>query len=372
MRIDPEIYLVIFGKMNDRLKNGIALSLIPQIIVVKWLGSYPEIIERYYSHGLYPVFSWFFRTLFGWIPFSVGDLIYACLFLLAIWYILVRKKHILQRPKIFLRNIVLVLSVAYFTFHLLWGFNYYRQPLTSSLGLKETYTRDDLLVLTKKLIEVTNQLQWQINKDTLNRVEIPFSHSEIFKKTVQGYQDLHRQFPFLRYSRPSVKTSLFSTLLTYMGYGGYLNPFTNEAQVNRKIPNFRFPIVAGHEMAHQLGYSAENETNFVGYLVTLNNDDTYFKYAATAYALGYCLIEIRKTDEAGFKKLYADLNAGVVRNFEEMKDFWKAYENPMEPVFKSVFSTFLKANNQEEGIDSYNRIVSLLVTYHEKYPLSQP
>lgn len=39
-----------------------------------------------------------------------------------------------------------------------------------------------------------------------------------------------------------------------MGYGGYLNPFTNEAQVNGITPKFRLPTVSGHEVGHQLGY----------------------------------------------------------------------------------------------------------------------
>jgi hypothetical protein len=65
------------------------------------------------------------------------------------------------------------------------------------------------------------------------------------------------------------------------------------------------------------------------------------------------------------------VNQGIKENFREMSDFWLSYENPMEPVFKSVFSTFLKANNQAQGIDSYDLVVSLLVTYHEKHSLQQ-
>ncbi|MBT8180448.1 MAG: DUF3810 domain-containing protein, partial [Eudoraea sp.] len=61
--------------MNNRLSNGIALSIIPQIIIVKWLGSYPELIENYYSKGLYPFISKLYRLVFGWLPFSMGDLI---------------------------------------------------------------------------------------------------------------------------------------------------------------------------------------------------------------------------------------------------------------------------------------------------------
>ncbi len=351
------------------LKSGIAISLIPQIILVKWLGNYPSIIEEYYSLGIYPFISNVFRSLLGWIPFSVGDLIYLSLSILAIVYLYRNRRFILSNKIRFLRDIVMVLSIAYFTFHFMWGFNYYREPLYKKLELKETKDFEELVVFTNTLVNRTNKLQKQLTKDTLKRVEIPYSQNEMFDKTIEGYQELSEDYGFLSYSKPSIKTSLFSTGLTYMGYAGYLNPFTNEGQVNGLLPNFRFPIVAGHEIGHQLGYSAENETNFIGYLVTANSSDPYFQYAAYAYALGYCLSDIRRGDPAVFDEMFNGLHPGVRENFKEMSVFWNKYENPMEPVFKSVFNSFLKANNQTQGIQSYNAVVSLLVAYHKRHPL---
>ena len=153
-----------------------------------------------------------------------------------------------------------------------------------------------------------------------------------------------------------------------MGYGGYLNPFTGEAQVNNRLPLFRYPVVCGHEIGHQLGYSAENETNFIGYLVMLRNQDPYFRYSAYAYGLSYCLSEVNRRDKKAFKKLRESLNPGVRANFRELQEFWKAFQNPMEPVFKSIFNSYLQVNRQKDGIRSYNRVVSLMVSYHREHP----
>ncbi|MGB3152239.1 MAG: DUF3810 domain-containing protein [Maribacter sp.] len=351
------------------LKSVIAISLVPQILLVKWLGSHSEWIEHYYSNGLYPFVSQIFRFAFGWVPFSIGDVIYLSLGIAAIFYVYRNRRPILKNKVGFLRNIVMVLSIAYFTFHFMWGFNYYRQPLRTKLQLTETTDYKELVSFTRALVHKTNQAQLKITRDTSKIVTIPYSQKELFDKTLIGYEELSEQYSFLNYRRPSIKTSLFSTALTYMGYAGYLNPFTNEAQVNGLLPNFRFPVVTGHEIGHQLGYSAENETNFIGYLVAANNDDQYFKYAAYSYALGYCLSDIRRGDEEIFNDLLEELNGGVKLNFQEMADFWNGYENPMEPVFKSIFNSFLKANNQTKGIQSYNAVVSLLVAYHREYPL---
>ncbi len=51
----------------------LSLFLIVQIIALQILSFFPEFIENYYSNGLYPIVSKISRTLFGWIPFSFGD-----------------------------------------------------------------------------------------------------------------------------------------------------------------------------------------------------------------------------------------------------------------------------------------------------------
>ncbi|TLF42219.1 DUF3810 domain-containing protein [Maribacter aurantiacus] len=355
--------------MKMSLKTVIAVSLIPQIMLVKWLGQNTDFIESYYSMELYPHISGFFRWLFGWIPFSVGDLLYFLLICTVIFYLYRRWTFIKTQKLKFLRDVLMVLSIAYLTFHLVWGFNYYRRPLSEKLGLTETKDYHELLDFTERLIQKTNSIQEYVVGDTLEKVNIPYSQNEMFQMSIEGYHELAKEFGFLGYEHPSVKTSLFSTGLTYMGYAGYLNPFTNEAQVNGILPNFRFPIVTGHEIGHQLGYSAENETNFIGYLVTSKNKDPYFQYAAYAYVMGYCLSDVRRGNRETFDRMFQKLNPGVRANFEEMALFWEQYENPLEPVFKSIFNSFLKANNQEQGIRSYNGVVSLVIAYHKKYPL---
>lgn len=355
--------------MNNKLKNGIALSLPLQIIIVKVLANYPEWVEANYSNGVYPLISKFFRLLLGWIPFSVGDIIYGLLVFFALRYIILNRRKIKVKPLAFIRNIIVVVSIAYFTFHLTWGLNYYRQPLHKTLAISETHSDEALENLVERLILKVNQIHTEITNDTTKAVQIPYSKTEIFEKTIDGYTQVEKQYSFLEYKNPSLKKSIFSLPLTYSGYAGYLNPFTNEAQVNSKIPLFRFPVVAGHEVGHQTGYSAENETNFIGYLVTANNDDIYFKYSAYCYALSYCLSDIRYYDQELFQSYYDQLNVGIKKNYQELANFWNGYENPLEPVFKSIFSSFLKINNQADGIKSYSRIVSLLVTYHQENPL---
>ncbi|NNK20727.1 MAG: DUF3810 domain-containing protein [Flavobacteriaceae bacterium] len=355
--------------MNYRLKNAIVLALPIQILLIGWISNYPSIIEEYYSKGIYPFIAASMRWLYGWIPFSLGDVIYTLLGLLVIRYIYIKWIYIRTKPFVFLRNLLVVLSIAYFTFHLLWGLNYYREPLAKTLDLQNSYSQEELLEFTSRLAEETNRLHSDLTRNDSLQVSIPYSHREIFDKVAGLSNPVSIEFPELKYSNPSIKESLYSLALTYMGYGGYLNPFTLESQVNRKIPISRFPVVSCHEMAHQLGYAAENEANFIGYLRAFNHPDPLIKYTALTYALGYCLAEIRYQDEEKFQEIYGKVNPGVKMDYQELSKFWTSYENPLEPVFKEVYNRFLKANNQVEGIKSYNQVVALFVAYHKQSPL---
>ncbi len=355
--------------MKDNLRKGIALAILPQILFVKWFGNHPEWVEQYYSKGLYPEISGLFRWAFGWIPFSIGELVYSLLLLSILWYLVHKWRHIKRKPFRFLINVVAVLSVFYFTFHLVWGLNYYRRPIAENLAITDSITKPELLKLTERLIQKTNTLQFSLTGDSTQMVNVPYPQEEIFQKTVYGYAEIKKRIPFLTYTNPSIKASGYSTLSSYLGIGGYLNPFTNEAQVNALTPAFRLPVISGHEIGHQIGYAAENETNFIGYLVTVRHKDPYFQYSAYAYALSHCLSAIARENETEFEQLYSTLNNGVKANYQELRDFYTRYENPFEPIFESVFSTFLKANNQADGIQSYGRVVSLMVGYHKKHPI---
>ncbi len=355
--------------MDQKFKNGIAISLIPQIILVKWMGQYPGWVEQHYSMGLYPEIGLFFRFLYGWIPFSMGEVVYSLLIVTALFYVYQQRSHIKSKPFIFFRNVAMLLAVFYFTFHLLWGLNYYREPLAQHLAIRDSVTKTEVLEFTKKLILKTNEIQFKITGDTTAIVQVPYGRNAIIEKTVAGYGHLEKQYPFLKYHRPSIKKSMYSTFSTYLGIGGYLNPFTNEAQVNALTPLFRFPVVVGHEVGHQVGYSAENETNLIGYLVTMKNDDPYFQYSAYAFGLSHCLMAIARVDKPEFELLYALLNEGTKKNYRELNAFYAQYENPIEPLFQSVFNTFLKANNQPDGVQSYGKVVHLMVAYHLKHPI---
>lgn len=345
---------------NRQLRWFIFLGI--QIVFIQILSFFPEKVERFYSNGLYPVFAEFSRNIYGQIPFSVGDLIYFFIGYLLLKWIIKSFKNFKTWKDLAL-EIGAGLSVFYLLFHICWAFNYYREPLFEKMNIEKEYSNADLLKFTKEIIRQTNNVQVAITKNPNDKVLSAFSQDEIFKQSRNGYQNLADRHVFFNYETPSIKRSSLSLLLSYMGFSGYLNPFTNEAQINDRIPMVNFPFTVCHEMAHQIGYASESEANFIGFLAVTKNENLYFKYAGYSTALRYCLKNWQVRDPAIGKQLLEEINPGVKQNFKDAELHWQQYESFIENGFKIFYDRFLKANQQEEGLESYSKFLNLLVNY---------
>lgn len=345
---------------NQRLAWVIFLGV--QIVIMQILRMFPEFVERFYSNGFYPIIAEVSRRIFGWIAISVGDLIYFIVgFFLLKWIV-----NLFRKPKnwkaIFL-EIGAGLSVFYLLFHILWAFNYYREPLFDKMNIEREYSDADLLRFTKAMIKQTNAIQVEITKNPNAKVVNVLNQEEIFKLSIDGYEHLTKEYAFFEYKNPSIKKSFISLPLSYMGFSGYLNPFTNEAQVNDRIPMINFPFTVCHEMAHQIGYASESEANFIGFLAVVQNKNLYFKYAGYSSALRYCLRNWQARNPAVGKQLLSEINPGVLQNYKDSAEHWKQYETFVEDGFKVFYDNFLKANQQEDGLESYSKFLNLLVNY---------
>ena len=349
-----------------KLTKWILVILLPiQLVFVKWCKSNTDWVEIYYSTNVYPKISSGLRYLLGKIPFSIGDIIYVIILFLIIRGLI---KTIKNPKKLFAQNAIKFLSLVsfvYLIFHVLWGLNYYRNPLHQVLNIDHQYSTKELEKVTYHLLEKSNHLHFYLTKNDSIPVEIPYNKKEIFNKTISAYKHLNQEFTGIKYENISIKKSLISLPLTYMGFGGYINPFTNEAQVNSKIIKYKFPVTSCHEQAHQIGFAKENEANFIGAMACISSKDEYFKYSGYTFALRYCFHELYRRDPEKAICVLEKINPGIQENYRELRAFWAAHENPIEVVFKKFYGGYLKVNNQAGGLKSYNYVVALLVNYYK-------
>jgi hypothetical protein len=344
---------LVWSKRNRLLGYRLfAISILPQWFFLLWIRRSPAYVDQFYSDGIFVWLSQFYMRFTAWASFSIGDFIYAIalFFLLKTLIGLKRLRHRSAQIKT-----LGWFGFLFFLFHLLWGLNYHQTPLSIESNIPSSYSSEELEAYTHHLIHQTNQLQEKLSKSDTVLVQVNYSYEQIFDVAIETIRKQHY------YPTSNLKKSSYGLLLNYMGYGGYLNPFTLEAQVNARQPKLRLLTTSVHEIAHQLGYAAEEEANFIAIDAALKSDNTYMKYAGYHLALGYALSECRKRKDIDYKLLYQKMNTGVIQQYQELSSFWERYKNPLEPLFKKSYDTYLKANNQSAGINSYNLVLGLLL-----------
>lgn len=347
-----------------------AASILIIIVLIKVVSYFPLFIEKYYSRGIYPLISSFYRKIFGWASFSCGDVLYALAgFLLLVAAIKTVKIIIKSRKepipyRRIIKKVLLALAIIYIYFNLSWGLNYNRPGIAYQLGLNpKTHSQDDLKMITAMLLKKVNE-----NRLLLGDRKVSIGpYEQVFKEAQTAYWDVSKSFPFLEYNSKSIKRSMYGRMGNFLGFLGYYNPFTGEAQINLTQPRFLIPYVSCHEMAHQLGYASESEANFVGYLAAINSPDTLFHYSAYFDLFNYANRELFSRDSLLAKNNYQHLDTLVKKDEEELREYWRKSDNAIEPLIKLFYDHYLKANQQDKGVQSYNEVIGWLISYYNKY-----
>jgi len=346
-----------------KLKLAFLLSLLPMLIIIKNIEVGNPYVEKYYSDFFYLFISEKLRLMTGWVSFPIGDLLYLFMIISLIYFIFFSIKS----SKNILLNLGSSAFVFIFLFYLLWGLNYKRLTIKDYLEINGDFKKNELINFTENLIDRINKKHvFLFKNDSIRPInEYSFKQSvEISKRNIDKLKEKVK-IPIIKsdYKNVSVKKSLFSLPLTYMGFSGYINPFTNEANINYKIPSTSLIFVINHEIAHQLGIASEKDANFISYLMLISSDNEYLKYCGLSYALRLCLNELYKLDYEKYKYLLESINKGIIKDYAEINKFWKNYEGKIEEISKKSYDIYLKQNNIQSGIKNYNESISLILKY---------
>ena len=154
--------------------------------------------------------SWLMGNILGRLPFSVAELLLPVLALglvycLVLWVIkLIRHKG--KRWSIFgagVLNILLAVSLLYFSFVVLWGLNYNRESLGNILGLEvRPSSFEELVEVTEDLLAKTNSLREKVVENEAG-VMVPLEGQGAFqgKEGLCGSRSVYPGFDSV-YGRP--------------------------------------------------------------------------------------------------------------------------------------------------------------------------
>jgi len=351
--------------LRIRLITIAALAVV--IFVLMALADYPQFIERYYSQGLYPVICHILHPVFNLFPFSVGDVLYiaAIIYLCYAAFRLIKlaAKKEFKRAGMYLLAIIIAIQSAFMIFYLFWGMNYFRPSAGERLHLIDTsYTTADIAAVTKILIDSANATRARVTPADLAQ-----NNTTIYKTAIQAVSKLSHDSVNFRTYYPDIKPSLLTPLLNYMGTSGYYDPFTGEAQMNYQMPVFTRPVIACHELSHQTGYALEDEANFAGFLAGIGSKDRLLRYSAYNMAVEEFMFTLYFRDSLVNKKLKPLISVAVHNDYKTERKYWMGYESEMNKISSIFYDHFLKANNQPQGLNTYNRMVLLVMAlYREK------
>ena len=339
---------------------GICILL---ILGLQILQSNSNWVESAYSRGFYPIFVYIPRFLFGWLPFSIGDLIYALVFILLGWnllkaILLLFNKQFSQSGRQFLRFIGLLLSF-YILFYAAWALNYYRIPISKQLDIKvDTIKLEDHLSVLETHITKANALREQIEITDQDR-----------EKADQHIQELMKQdhtFPMLTKSQIKIKTPLIGLMASYFGVSGYFNPFSNEAHINAEMPKTSYPFTVAHELSHQMGIGFEDECNFIAFVKLKDHSDPWYQYAAYYESVTYLLRTLYLVDRSKFEVFKEKLSPKVKADIKQDQDYWMRYTGWISDVSGLFYNQYLKHNNQIEGMARYGMVSRLIIAWEIK------
>lgn len=350
-------------------KYALLIVLLFFAFITFLLNHFPFLIEHYYATGIYPYISNTERFLLGWLPFSIGDVLYG---LAIVWIIrklilLVKywRRKQLNRQTVLsgVKKILQIFLTVYIAFNWLWGFNYSRLGSAYQMQLQfDKYSTAELQRLTDTLlIRMLPYMNDSAAFKPFNKLKPLTEECEV------AYKNAVQEFPFLKYRSASVKPHSLFTIGNYIGFLGYLNPFTAEAQMNTTVPVILKPAVLCHEIGHQLGYASESEANFIAFITCRKNTNPAFQYSIYYDMYSYAIGDLYFRDSVIARQRLDSLPEKIKRDRLAVRTFFRKYKNPVSPVIDWFYDKYLKMNSQPKGRESYNEVVGWMIAYAKRY-----
>ncbi len=362
-----------YGKAHKSSRWPVTFALLFLVLTTKVILSFaardPNLIENLYSSTVYPYIGKGLGLLSGVFPFSIAEVLLILIVLFIIFSIVAiirNPKFILNNPRKTFHHMVRLLASIYVLFYFLWGFNYFRQDYVVLANMSDSLTNySELKELTAIMIEKTNEVREFLPEDDKGILLVEDSIHQLGKIANDGFNDYKVGSIDLSGNYGRVKPIFLSKYLSYTGIAGIYIPFTCEPSINTDIPNPGLLTAISHEMAHQRGFAKEDEANFIAYRANIDNPDERFQYSGYYLAMNHLMNEVYIQNRDDYMLFYTKLGDGVKRDMAFTRDYWKSRDGKIQESVNNINDSYLKSNNQSDGVRSYSGVVNLLLAEYK-------
>jgi len=264
-----------------------------------------------------------------------------------------------------------VAGILLVAFYLSWGLNYARAPVDQRIGLGagDDLEAEALREVTRYAVEGANRAYRLLHggsDDIGTPTHIPFDPVAVSAALETGWR---RVGPALGMGDEAalphgpVKTAGITWLLDALDLSGIYSPWTGEAHVSASLPSMVLPATAAHEQAHQRGVARENEATFTGVLAAIHTDDPYVRYSGWARVIRELQRDLARVDRDAWDAAMEELAPGVRRDWGDYIRWYEEHRSIAGPAASAVNNTYLRAHAVPGGIQSYNRVTTLLLKW---------
>ena len=348
---------------------AVILLLLSAVLMI--LSARAPAFAEWYSECIYPLAVNSIGRICGLVPFSVAEIgIYILLtaFFVTLVRMILRAAGGRKKGKApaallvsWLSGVLLAAGILAFLYTACCGINYHRRSFSEEEGIiTYQYSADDLKEICIWLTEEINARADAVTRDADGLLTLDASERD---GGVKAMQQLAVEFPSLAGYYPKPKALILSEILSYQELTGIYLPFTVEANYNGDMPAYDKPFTVCHELSHLRGFMEEQEANFIAFLACIGSERTDFQYSGYLSGWVYCMNALYRADYESWQEVRGMLDETAEPDLTANNEFWDRYEGTISETAERINDTYLKANGQADGVQSYDRMVDLIVAY---------
>ncbi len=361
-------------RKSTRCMLGIILAML-LLNLVAWCST---TFSDWYANRIFPKISCIFSFVWGWVPFSVGEVMIALAILLTLvgliaWIVCMVIRHgkrwnstcFWGRIAGWLLTLILVTETCN-CFIL-----YHATPFSEAYFDVREYTGQELLTLYTDLLETANELSEQVARDADGNFVL---QDDLYETAQAAMQTLGDTYPIFQGNYPQPKAIHASYLMSLMRLDGIYFPFSLEANYNDDMLDINLPDTVCHELTHLRGRLREDEAGFLAFLACIESDSIDFQYSGVIAALEYIQNALVTRDISGKENAMAQRSDGVLQDMFAFlpENYWEEKQETVpvlvatetvQAISDTAIDTTLKLNGIDDGKQSYSEFVTLLLAY---------
>ena len=132
--------------------------------------------------------------------------------------------------------------------------------------------------------------------------------------------------------------------------------------MNVDVSDYSIASTMCHEEAHLRGFIREDEAIYISWLVCGKSDNAEVRYSGVMEALILVGNALYRKNPDLYSEVRATYSEQVNADLRANSEYWAQFEDTViSNTATTLNDAYLKANNQSDGVQSYGRMVDLLL-----------